>query len=31
VVFDLKLATHEEEKALHIHDIHQVVAAALAG
>ena len=31
VVFDLKPATHEEEKALHVHDIHQVVAAGVAG
>ena len=31
VVFDLKPATHEEEKNLHVHGIHQVVAAGVAG
>jgi arylsulfatase A-like enzyme len=31
VVFDLKPAAHEEEKVLHVHDIHQVVAAGVAG
>jgi hypothetical protein len=31
VVFDLKPATHGEEKVLHVHEIHQVVAAGVAG
>jgi len=31
VVFDLKPAAHEEEKDLHVHDIHQVVASGVAG
>ena len=31
VVFDLKPAAHEEEKVLHVHDVHQVVAAGVAG
>ncbi len=31
VVFDLKPGTHEEEQAQHVHDIHQVVAAGVAG
>jgi arylsulfatase len=31
VVFDLKPATHGEEKDLHVHEIHQVVAAGVAG
>ena len=31
VVFDLKPATHGEENVLHVHDIHQVVAAGVAG
>ncbi len=31
VVFDLKPATHEEEKDLLVHDVHQVVAAGVAG
>jgi len=31
VVFDLKPATHEDEKKLHAHEIHQTVAAGVAG
>jgi hypothetical protein len=31
VVFDLKPAAHEEEMVLHVHDVHQVVAAGVAG
>jgi hypothetical protein len=31
VVFDLKPATHEEEKDLHVHEVRQVVAAGVAG
>jgi hypothetical protein len=31
VVFDLKPATHEQEKALHEHHTTQTVAAGVAG
>jgi arylsulfatase len=31
VVFDLKPATHEDEKVLHVHGVHETVAVGVAG